>query len=70
MTIWLLISALLNSMQSRMEVVLSVNVGVSGVHMDSSTDDTDVMMVGGSGVFCHMDSLTALYRIINIVATQ
>ena len=51
MTIWLLISALLNFLQSRMEVVFSIKVGVSVV-------------------LCHLDSLTALYRIINIVATQ
>ena len=59
-------------MQSMMEVVLSVKVGVSGVlsHLDSSTDDTDMMMVVGSGVFDHLDSLTAPYRIIHIVATQ
>ena len=30
MTIWLMISALLNFMQSMVEVVVSVNVGVSG----------------------------------------
>ena len=69
MTIWLLISALLNPMQSRMiEVVLSVKVGVSGVlcHMDSPTDDTDMMMIVSSGVFCHLVSFTVLYRIINV----
>ena len=71
MTIWLLISALLNSMQSMMEVVLSVTVGMTGVlcHMDWSTDDTDMMLVGCSGMICHPYSLTALYCIIYIVAT-
>ena len=46
--------------------------GVSEVlyHLDSSTDTTDMVMVGGSGAFCHMDPLTALYHIINIAATQ
>ena len=40
--LWLLISALFNPMKSRMKVVLSVRVGVSGVLviMDSSTDTT------------------------------
>ena len=59
-------------MQSMMEVVVLVKVGVSGLlfHMDSSTDTTDTMMVGGSGAICHLDSLTALYHIINIVPAQ
>ena len=72
MTIWLLISALLNPMQSMMGVVLLVKVGVSRLicHLDSSTDDTDMLMVVGSVVFCHLDSLTAPYRIINSVASQ
>ena len=51
MAIWFLISALLNPMQPRIEVVVSVKVGVSGF-------------------LCHRNSLTALYRIIHIVATQ
>ena len=52
--------------------MLSVKVGVSGVrfHQNSPTDTTNMMMVGDSGVFCHLDSIAALYRIINIVATQ
>ena len=38
------------------DVVLSVKVDVSGVlcHMELS-DTTDMMMVGVSGSFCHMD---------------
>ena len=71
MTIWLLISALLNPMQSRMvEVVLSVKVGVFGVlcHKDSPTDDTDMIIIASS-VFCHLVSFTALYHIINVGVT-
>ena len=51
---------------------MEVKVGVSGVlcHLDSSPDHTYMMMVGGAGVFCYLESLTALYRIINSVATQ
>ena len=43
--------------------MLSVKVGVSGVlcYLDSSTDDTDMMMVVGSGVFCHLDSCIEMH---------
>ena len=56
-------------MESRMEVVLSVKVDMSGVlcNLDSSTDTTYMMIVGGSGAFYHLDSLTALYRRILIL---
>ena len=44
---------------------------------DFSTNQTHAIKDGSiviskvvSGVLCYMDSLTALYRIINIVATQ
>ena len=39
-------------------------------HMNSLTDTTDMMIVGGSVAIFRLDSLTALYHIINIMATQ
>ena len=63
---FLFISALISPMKSRMEVVLPVKIIVSGVffHHDSSTDITYMMMAGNTGVFCHLDLMIALYRII------
>ena len=47
-------------MQSRIKVVLSVRVGVSGcvVIWIYQLIPPDMMMIGGSAVFCYLDSLT------------
>ena len=29
-------------------------------HMDSLTDTTNIVMVGGSGLLCYLDSLTVI----------